>query len=123
MSAQSFAAHCEQKGRRLSAQTAEAIVAVLRDVRAAGGSPAEALQLAIRKGWVSLELEYLRNAGFKFAAGTTDHLAKLASWPDEKWRSVLDEYRQTGEWRRETYGPRPGESGCLVPARLTVKAA
>lgn len=119
MSAQAFATHCEEKGRRLSSQTAEEIVSVLRRVRELGGNPADAIRFAIRKGWVSLDLEYLQNGGFPFKASSADDpLAKLASWPTDRWQRVLEHSRQHREWQRQTYGPPPFTPGCLVPAGL-----
>lgn len=60
----------------------------------------------------------------EISAPAPDPMAKLAGWPAERWKLVLDQYRATGHWPRETYGPRPGEQGCLVPAELlTAKAA
>jgi len=47
-----------------------------------------------------------------------DRLAKLASWPLDRWRFVVEQFEQTSEWNREAYGPRPGEPGCLVPPLL-----
>ncbi len=46
-----------------------------------------------------------------------DPLASLRSWPDSKWQIVLDHSRERGEWLA-TYGPAPGEPGCLVPPHL-----
>ena len=46
-----------------------------------------------------------------------DPLAALRSWPDSKWQVVLDHSRQRREWLL-TYGPAPGQAGCLVPEHL-----
>lgn len=46
-----------------------------------------------------------------------DPLEALRSWPDSKWQVVLDHSRQRREWLT-TYGPAPGDPGCLVPERL-----
>jgi uncharacterized protein YdaU (DUF1376 family) len=63
MSARQWVMHCEEKGRKPSSQQAEEMVGVLRNVRALGVNPDDAVKLAIRRGWVSIEIEFLRNAG------------------------------------------------------------
>lgn len=119
-SAQRWVTHLEDKGKKPSAAQVEELCGVLNQVKAAGGSPAEALRFAIKKGWVSLELEYLRNNGFplKTAAPTATE-----AWPPEKWQRVVDNFRQRGDWNREGLGPPPGEPGCRVPAELLDRAA
>lgn len=52
-----------------------------------------------------------------------DPADKLASWPVDRWQLVLDQFRASGEWQRQTYGPRPGEPGCRVPPELLSRAA
>lgn len=113
MTAQSFASHCEEKGKRLSSQTAEQIVGVLREIRSQGGNPADALKLAIRRGWVSLEVEYLRNNGFKFTSAAPE--------PEADWSGRLEVWRKDGTWGN--WGPKPGEPGCRVPEELARAAA
>lgn len=54
---------------------------------------------------------------------TPDPLTKLAAWPLERWQVVVDQFKATNEWQRQTYGPRPGEPGCLVPTSLLPRAA
>ena len=122
MSAQSFAAHCEEKGKPLSSQQAEAVVDTLREVKRLGGNPSEALKLAIRRGWVSIDIEYLRNAGFQFKAAGAEAFSKLTAWAPDKWRPILGYARERHEWNRETYGPAPFEPGCVVPAELLTDA-
>ena len=118
LTAKTFVDHCEQKRRDISAPAAEEIVGVLRRVAELGGNPAEAARFAIRKGWTTIDLEWLQNGGFPFKSGGGDPLGKLASWSADRWRIVLEQFEQTSQWQRETYGPRPGEPGCLVPAEL-----
>lgn len=57
--AKRFADHCAGKGRRLSAEQAEAVVTELRAVRDAGGNPVDAINLAIGRGWTSIRREWL----------------------------------------------------------------
>jgi hypothetical protein len=123
MVAKRFVAHCAEKRRTLSSQQAESIAATLREVRKAGGNAAEALQFAINKGWVSLELEYLRNNGFPLRDPAGDQGAATTSWPVEKWRPLVEHWRATGNWNREALGPAPREAGCRAPAELWKAAA
>lgn len=120
MAAQKWVAHCQDKRRSISAAQAEELVAILKQVRDMGGNPTEALQLGIRKGWVTIEVEYLRNAGFKFRSGAVSSAPSetLRKWSDDRWQTVLEHSRERGEWSTSTYGPAPGEPGCLVPAHL-----
>jgi uncharacterized protein YdaU (DUF1376 family) len=115
MTAQHFASHCEEKHKPLSSQQAEGICAVLREVRSLGGNPAEALKLAIRRGWVSLEIEYLRNQGFPFkvapAAASVDWAARIAAWRIDP-----------SDWIH-AWGPKPDETGCKAPSELLRQAA
>lgn len=113
MTAQKWVSHCEEKGKRPSSHQAEAMCGVLREIRAAGGNPTEAVQLAIRKGWVSLELEYLTNSGFK--------MAKAPVAQQEDWAGRLEVWRQ-GTWA-PAWGPKPGERNCRVPPELLHDAA
>jgi hypothetical protein len=109
MTAQSLARHFEDKRKPLSEPQAEMLNSTLREVRALGGNPAEAAKLAIKKGWVSIEIEYLRNAGFKFA------VAAPADPTD--WAPRLDAFEAHGTWIH-AWGPKPGEAGCRAPAEL-----
>ena len=113
MTAQSFAAHCEEKGKRLSSQTAAQIAGVLREVRSLGGNPTEAVKLAIRRGWVSIEIEYLRNSGFPFKTAPKPAASNF------DWSAALDVYRSGTPWPHG-WGPEPGTAGCRVPAELLV---
>lgn len=113
MTAQMWVSHCEEKGKRPSSQQAEAMCVVLREVRDAGGNPVEAVKLAIRKGWVSLELEYLVNSGFK--------LSRAAAVQQEDWPGRMAVWRQ-GTWS-PAWGPKPGERGCRVPQQYLTAAA
>jgi uncharacterized protein YdaU (DUF1376 family) len=123
LTAQAFVAHCEEKRKPLSSQQAEAIAGVLRDVKALGGNPAEALRLAVRKGWVTLELEYLRNNGFPLPKTAPAVVSEaVAQWPLEKWRLMVTNWQQTGDWN-PSLGPKPGEPGCRVPPELLKDAA
>jgi uncharacterized protein YdaU (DUF1376 family) len=114
MSAQSFVAHCAEKRKPLSSQQAEQLCGVLRDVRIAGGNPSEALSLAIRKGWTSFELDWLRNNGLKLSAPPAE--------PDEDWHGRLKVFGEDGTWS-PLWGPKPGEAKCRVPKELMEKAA
>lgn len=113
MTAQHFVGHLEEKRRPLSSQSAEMLVETLREVRRLGGNPADALKLAIKKGWVSVDIEYLRNAGFKFAnappPGAEDWPKRLQVWREGTWAHA--------------WGPKPGEPGCRVPPELLTRAA
>jgi hypothetical protein len=113
MSAQAFASHCEEKRRPLSSQQAEQIAATLREVRALGGNPGEAVRMAIAKGWVSLDIEYLRNAGMKLQPSQATA---------EDWGGRLEVWRKDRTWS-PSWGPKPDESGCRAPAELTRAAA
>lgn len=59
----------------------------------------------------------------RIAALPPDRDAVLASWPAEKWAVVLEQWRRTGAWNGDAYGPKPGESGCRVPAELLDRSA
>lgn len=119
LTAKRFAQHCADKRRPLSQAQAESIAKTLRDVGQAGGSPPAALDLAISKGWTSLEIDWLRNAGLKMNAAQSS-LQPLA--PDQ-WRVVMAEFDRTGQWNDAAYGPRPGQAGCRVPPELLERAA
>jgi uncharacterized protein YdaU (DUF1376 family) len=67
--------------------------------------------------------EYRKRRLGTLERATPDPLTKLASWPLERWSLILEQYRATGEWQRQTYGPRPGEAGCVVPSQLLTQAA
>lgn len=114
MAAQRWVAHCQDKGRRMSAAQAEGMVEILRQVQAHGGNPTEAIQLAIRKGWLSIEIEYLRNAGFKFTQ--TAAAAKI------DWSKRVNAFYEDGIWPM-SWGPRPGDPGCEAPAHLIARSA
>lgn len=113
MTAQHFVGHMEEKRRPMSSQSAEALVGTLREVIALGGNPAEALKLAIRKGWVSVEIEYLRNAGFPF---------KTKAEKSVDWEARLKAFREQQIWPHG-WGPKPGEAGCGAPADLIGRIA
>lgn len=111
MNAKRFVDHCRGKGRRLSAQTAEEIVKALRDVRARGGNAVAAVDLAIKRGWTTIDVEWLANAGFKFGIGP-DSLAKPIDWGPR-----MSVWQANGTWTH-AWGPKPGERGCEVPPEL-----
>jgi uncharacterized protein YdaU (DUF1376 family) len=122
-SAQRWVTHLEDKGKKPSTAQAEELCGVLRQVKAAGGNPAEALRFAIKKGWVSLELEYLRNNGFPLPKTAPAVVSEaVAQWPLEKWRLMVTNWQQTGDWN-PSLGPKPGEPGCRVPPELLKDAA
>lgn len=113
MTAQHFVGHMEEKRRPMSSQSAEALVGTLREVIALGGNPADALKLAIRKGWVSVEIEYLRNAGFPFKAKPEKSI---------DWEGRIKAFREQDIWPHG-WGPKPGEPGCGAPAELVGRLA
>jgi len=114
MNAKRFVDHCRSKRRGLSAQTAEEIVKVLRDVKARGGNAVAAIDLSIKRGWTTVDVDWLANAGFKFGSGQ----ATISS-PSFDWSAALDVYRSGTPWPHG-WGPEPGTPGCRVPADLLV---
>lgn len=46
----------------------------------------------------------------------------VAEWTDEKWTAALNLHRSEGWWS-DDIGPKPGEPGCKVPARLLLESA
>lgn len=124
MTAKRFADHCEQKRKRLSAEGAGAIAAELLRYRAEGGNPAEAVELAIRRGWTTIELEWLRKHNSETKSNgmsyeipgklSAENEAKLRAWPAEKWKAAIEIAKDSGQWN-PLFGPKPGEPGCLVP--------
>ena len=108
--AKNYASHL---GRKLTPQMAEGLVETLREVQRLGGNPTEAVKLAMRKGWASLDIEYLRNADFKFGKSVD---------PEVDWAGRLAAHAD-GTWPH-SWGPKPGEPGCRVPAQfLKARAA
>lgn len=111
MNAKSYANHL---GRKLTPEMAELLVETLREVQRLGGNPAEAVKLAIRKGWASLDIEYLRNAGFKFLVSAQEEAID--------WQARLAAWRSDGTWA-SGWGPPPNAKGCRAPPELIGKAA
>ena len=109
MTAQRWVTHCDDKNRRPSAAQAEEMCAVLREVKARGGNATEAIRFSIAKGWTSLSIEYLENAGFKFPAPKAAEI---------DWPAALLAFRNQGIWYAQRYGPPPGEPKCRVPPEL-----
>lgn len=106
LNAKSFARHL---GRKLTPEMAELLVETLREVKRLGGNPVEAVKLAMRRGWASLDIEYLRNAGFNF---------KIEPQPASvDWASRMEVWRKDQTWTYH-WGPKPGEKGCKVPAQF-----
>jgi uncharacterized protein YdaU (DUF1376 family) len=114
MTAQRYVGYLEEKRRPLVSATAEELVSTLRQVQQLGGNPAEALHTAIRKGWLTIEIEYLRNAGFKF---TQSAAAASIDWPGR-----MKNFNEFGIWPM-AWGPKPGDPGCEAPAELLNKTA
>lgn len=114
MTAQRFVGHLEERRRPLTSQSAEMLVETLREVVRLGGNPADALKLAIKKGWISVDIEYLRNAGFKFSVA--------AAAPDEDWAGRMKVWAAEGTWVHG-WGAKPGEPGCRVPPEFLNRAA
>lgn len=116
MTAQMFVGHLEEKRRPMSSQSAEMLVETLREVVRLGGNPADALKLAVKKGWLSVDIEYLRNNGFKFTnpAAASDGF---------NWQAAVDLFRADPTSWAAGWGPKPGEPGCRVPTHLLSKAA
>lgn len=112
VSAQKWSQHCEDKGRRLSSAQADELVTVLQAVKAQGGNPAEALRIAIRKGWVTFELEWLRNAGLKMAGAPAEKPVDYLAWCTAFFKS--------GTWGH--IGPKPDEPGCKAPPEIIEQA-
>jgi hypothetical protein len=113
LTARNFADHCAQRKPRLTAQSAEGVVRVLRDVVAAGGNPVAALRLAMDRGWAAgFDLDWLRNAGMK-----------LGATPDKgtDWHGRVKAFVEQGVWPH-SWGPKPGEPGCGAPAELIEQA-
>lgn len=109
VTSQMFVGHLQEKHRPLTSHSAELLVGTLREVQRLGGSATEALRLAVRKGWVSVEVDYLRNAGFKF---------KMQPEPAAvDWASRMEVWRKNQTWTH-LWGPKPGERHCRVPAEL-----
>jgi hypothetical protein len=46
----------------------------------------------------------------------------VATWSVDRWRLILADFERSGEWRRDLYGPKPGETGCRVPEELRTAA-
>lgn len=113
MASQRWVSHCGDKGRRMSVAQAEELVQTLREVKARGANPNDAVQLAIRKGWVSIDIEYLENAGFLKATTPQQTI---------DWRSRVSAFQQDGFWPHG-WGPKPGEPGCKAPPELIRGAA
>lgn len=106
LNAKSFARHL---GRKLTPEMAELMVETLREVQRLGGNPVDAVKLAMRRGWASLDIEYLRNAGFKF---------KTKPEPSGvDWAGRMDAWRKDGTWPHG-WGPQPGTRDCKVPAEF-----
>lgn len=114
VTAQRWVSHCEEKGKRPSSQQTEAMCEVLREVRRLGGIPADAIKLAIARGWVSLEIEYLRNQGFPFKVGPEA--------PAEDWATRLRVWNEDYTWS-PAWGPKPDDPKCRAPAELLRSAA
>lgn len=114
MAAQMFVGHLEEKRRPLTSQSAQMLVGTLREVLRLGGNPTDALQLAVRKGWQTVEIDYLRNAGFKFKT--------QPSPSNVDWVGRMDVWRKDGTWTH-MWGPKPGERHCKVPPELLEETA
>ena len=82
---------------------------MLRAVRAAGGKPAEAVRLAIKQGWTTINLEWLKNAGMTLADAPTDEA--------DEWADRLKVWREDRTWS-PAWGPKPDEPKCRAPAEL-----
>lgn len=113
LTAQRWVGHLEEKGKPPSTAQAEEMCGVLRAVKASGGNPAEAVRLAINRGWLSLNMDWLRKAEFAFKSPPAD--------PAIDWASRMDVWRKDKTWG--AWGPKPGEPGCQVPAELQRTAA
>lgn len=107
LTARRYADHMRQRGPRLTEQSTQAVVNVLREVRELGGKPSEALELAMSKGWGIFEIEWLRNAGMKLGGGSKETT-------DAVWQQRLDYWKQGQGWPH-AWGPEPGTDGCKLP--------
>lgn len=115
VAAQRWASHCEDKGKRLSVAQAEQQCGVLREIKAAGGNPSEALRFAIDKGWASLQLEYFQNNGFP--------LKVRPAPPPDDWAARIAAWRQDAANWIHAWGPKPDERGCRVPPEFLQRTA
>lgn len=114
MTAQRYVGYLEEKRKPLVSATAEMLVDTLREVQRLGGNPTEALHMAIKKGWLGLEIDHLRNAGLKFTVS--------APAAPVDWAGRLDAFYREEAWSTG-WGPRPGDPGCKAPPELIRTAA
>lgn len=42
----------------------------------------------------------------------------VTEWSEDIWRAAVAAFDGTGRWDEATMGPRPGETGCLVPVEI-----
>jgi hypothetical protein len=61
----------------------------------------------------------LQAPGSAIAAPTRDPSTFL----DDEWRTFLRGWTDSGDWSVSYWGPKPGQPGCLVPARLLLNCA
>jgi uncharacterized protein YdaU (DUF1376 family) len=108
VSSQRWVTHCEERGKRPSSLQAEQQVAVLQELKALGAKPAEAVRYAIDRGWVSLSVEFFRNAGYPM---------KAAIPQQEDWHKRMAVWNESQTWA-PAWGPKPNEPGCKAPAEL-----
>jgi hypothetical protein len=57
--------------------------------------------------------------GGAIAAPTRDP----TTFRDDEWRTFLRGWTDSGDWSVSYWGPKPGQPGCLVPARLLLNSA
>lgn len=114
MVARDFADHCAQAGKRLTAQSAQGVVATLRQGEQAGWPGADVLRFVMAQGWTTgWGLDWLRNRDFMpghAAAGTG---------PD--WAKWCEVYFADGTWS-PSLGPKPDEAGCKAPTAIVDQA-
>jgi hypothetical protein len=60
-----------------------------------------------------------QSPGSAIAAATRDP----GTFCDDELRTFLGRWNDTGEWSISYWGPKPGQPGCLVPARLLLNCA
>lgn len=104
VAAQRWVTHCEERGKRPTSLQAEQQVAVLLELKALGANASEAVRYAIDRGWVSLSVEFFRNAGY----------ALKPAPPQEDWHKRMAVWNESRTWS-QAWGPKPGEPGCRVP--------
>jgi hypothetical protein len=112
MTARRWVDHCAQKRKPVSAPQAESMAAALAEVKQLGGSAQDAVARSIKRGWTSIDLEWLRNDGMKLNG----------SGKSIDWDGWVQTYFADNQWH-VPLGPKPGEAGCRAPPEVIAKYA